>query len=294
MATRVANTSPGSSSTGMPVDGGQGGAGHHVRRARPDRGRAREGLQPVAHARVPHGRVHHRLLVARLVVPQPGLPSPHSSSACPIPATLPWPKIPSSPRRTAARGRRAPTTGRPGSAPSPDPRSVSSFIPPLRSSAAGGPLPAPPKSTAPTRARGRRRQPCPLGRRAGHHVEVVQVVAGCGHRRAVPAVRHQHRVPGSTSASTSIGRSACRRPAGRPSRPGRPRSSRSPPGRIPRRGPRRACAEGRTTSSLPESAPRTRSTCGRRETSPGYRSSLTCRLARPAPRTSTGTPSARP
>ncbi len=33
-------------------------------------------------------------------------------------------------------------------------------------------------------------------RRAGHHVEVVQVVAGRGHRGAVVAVRHQHDVTG--------------------------------------------------------------------------------------------------
>ena len=39
-------------------------------------------------------------------------------------------------------------------------------------------------------------QPGALGAGAGHHVEVVQVVAGRGHRRAVPAVRHEHDVAG--------------------------------------------------------------------------------------------------
>ena len=36
--------------------------------------------------------------------------------------------------------------------------------------------------------------PGPLVARAGHHVEVVEVVAGHGHRRAVPSVRDEHDV----------------------------------------------------------------------------------------------------
>ena len=39
-------------------------------------------------------------------------------------------------------------------------------------------------------------EPGPLGTRAGHDVEVVEVVAGRGHRRAVPAVRHEDDVAG--------------------------------------------------------------------------------------------------
>src|SRR5829696_623255 len=39
-------------------------------------------------------------------------------------------------------------------------------------------------------------QPGPLGARPGHDVEVVEVVAGRGHRRAVPAARDEHRVAG--------------------------------------------------------------------------------------------------
>ena len=38
--------------------------------------------------------------------------------------------------------------------------------------------------------------PGALGVRARHHVEVVEVVAGCGHRRSVPAVRDEDRVAG--------------------------------------------------------------------------------------------------
>src|SRR5690606_2342657 len=38
--------------------------------------------------------------------------------------------------------------------------------------------------------------PGPLVAGAGHHVEVVEVVAGGGHGRAVPAVRDGHHVPG--------------------------------------------------------------------------------------------------
>jgi hypothetical protein len=45
-------------------------AGDHVRRARADRRRAREGAEPVLHARVAGRRVDHPLLVARLVVRQ--------------------------------------------------------------------------------------------------------------------------------------------------------------------------------------------------------------------------------
>ena len=39
-------------------------------------------------------------------------------------------------------------------------------------------------------------QPRPFGRRAGHHVQVVEVVARNRHRRAVPAVRDEHDVAG--------------------------------------------------------------------------------------------------
>src|SRR5690606_39610140 len=38
--------------------------------------------------------------------------------------------------------------------------------------------------------------PGPVVAGAGHHVEVVEVVAGGGHGRAVPAVRDGHHVPG--------------------------------------------------------------------------------------------------
>ena len=46
--------------------------------------------------------------------------------------------------------------------------------------------------------------PDPLGVRARHDVEVVEVVAGCGHRRAVPAVGDEDGVARRTSAQTSI------------------------------------------------------------------------------------------
>jgi len=52
----------------QPVDRRGRGAGHHVRRSRPDRGRAREGGEAVPHLRKPGCDVHHALLVARLVV----------------------------------------------------------------------------------------------------------------------------------------------------------------------------------------------------------------------------------
>ena len=55
---------------GQPVDGRERRAGHHVRRAGADRGRARECCEPVLHPREPDGGVHHRLLVPRLVVGQ--------------------------------------------------------------------------------------------------------------------------------------------------------------------------------------------------------------------------------
>src|SRR5262249_48932453 len=47
------------------VDGGQRGAGDHVRRARADRRRARPRAEAIALPRVADRHVHHRLLVAR-------------------------------------------------------------------------------------------------------------------------------------------------------------------------------------------------------------------------------------
>ena len=55
---------------GQPVHGREGGAGDHVRRPRPDRARARERPEAVAHPRVAGRDVHHPLLAARLVVGQ--------------------------------------------------------------------------------------------------------------------------------------------------------------------------------------------------------------------------------
>ena len=49
---------------GQPVDGGQRGAGEHVRRSRSDTGRYRPGLQPVLLPGIANGGVHHGLLVA--------------------------------------------------------------------------------------------------------------------------------------------------------------------------------------------------------------------------------------
>ena len=53
-----------------PVHRRERGPGDHVRRAGPDRRRAHERAEPVAHPRVTGGRVHHRLLVPALVVGQ--------------------------------------------------------------------------------------------------------------------------------------------------------------------------------------------------------------------------------
>src|SRR5204862_3756530 len=50
------------------VDRGERRAGDHVRRARPDRGRAGQRAEPVLHPRVAGRGVHHRLLVPGLVV----------------------------------------------------------------------------------------------------------------------------------------------------------------------------------------------------------------------------------
>src|ERR1039457_1535078 len=52
------------------VDRRERGSGHHIGRARADRGRARERLQPVPHPGEADRRVHHRLLVAGQVIPQ--------------------------------------------------------------------------------------------------------------------------------------------------------------------------------------------------------------------------------
>ena len=54
----------------LAVRGRHGGAGQHVRRARPDRRGAGHGLEPVERAGVAGGRVHHALLVAGQVVGQ--------------------------------------------------------------------------------------------------------------------------------------------------------------------------------------------------------------------------------
>ena len=81
---------------------------------------------------------------------------------------------------------------------------------------------------------------------AGHHVEVVQVVAGRRHRRPVPAVRDQDDVAGpDRRRGRSIGRSACRTRAGTrgPARAARRR-------RCSGRSPRARSRPSRTSSCL--------------------------------------------
>ena len=84
---------------GEAVDGGKGGACDHVRRPRADRRRAGERREPVPHPGEADGDVHHGLLIAGRGSrgARPGRCSSASRSASPIPATLPWPKIPKQP-----------------------------------------------------------------------------------------------------------------------------------------------------------------------------------------------------
>ena len=209
----------------QPVHRGQRGSGDHVRRAGPDRGGAGQRREPVAHPRVAGRGVHHALLVARLVVGQRARPpaSSASSSACPTPATLPCPKMPKQPAnsrcstpsrslRWAARKRTSawatvsrtvviePSPGVNGS----------------RGSTAWAAQVSRTQAWAGSSQISQARSP-----RAGHHVEVVQVVAGRRHRRPVPAVRHQHDVTrcAPRRARRPVAPATRRRPAGSRSRP---------------------------------------------------------------------------
>ena len=136
-----------------------------------------------------------------------------SSSACPTPATLPWPKMPnvpaisrcSTPSRSEywlARNRiRAWATVsliRGTSSGHPDPRSETGAQPPASRPAHGQPrihVLALPGFADPGVGRVVGEAPLALAG-AGHHVQVVEVVAGRGHRRAVVAGRQQHVVAG--------------------------------------------------------------------------------------------------
>ena len=181
-----------------------------------------------------------RLLVAGQVVRQvaPGRSRCACSSAWPTPATLPWPKMPKQPAiepvlDAVALGVLA------GQEPhdrlgdgEPHGHALLSSVVGQRQARVDGLVG--PGAADPGVRRVVADQPGPLGARAGHHVEVVEVVAGRGHRRAVPAVRDQHDVAGAHlgAARRSAGPGRCRRPAGSraraPSAPPRPRSSRSP------------------------------------------------------------------
>ena len=103
-------------------------------------------------------------------------------------------------------------------------------------------------------------QPGALGARAGHDVEVVQVGVRGGHRRAVPAVRHEHDVTGA-HLGEHVDRPLrrCRRPAGsRRHRVPRPSVGLRLElvdllelGLDARRGRCRACAAARSSSCRP-------------------------------------------
>src|SRR3954454_12639792 len=133
-----------------------------------------------------------------------------SSSACPTPATLPWPKMPkqpaisrcSTPSRSvywAARNRTSAWatvsfTGSPPSAVLAD--AWRSCVPPRgRQGQPRVELLLVPRRADPGVCRVVGEAPCAL---AGprHDVEVIEVVAGGGHRRAVVAVRHHDGVAG--------------------------------------------------------------------------------------------------
>ena len=88
-----------------PVDRRESGTGEHVGGARADRGGAHPRLQAVLLAGVGDRGVDHRLLVAGEDVGEVSSPSASSfcSSAWPIPATLPWPKMPKQPAKSFCR-----------------------------------------------------------------------------------------------------------------------------------------------------------------------------------------------
>ncbi len=82
----------------------RGGRCQHVRGARADGRRRREGRTAAVHAREADGLVHHRLLVAGLVVgQQAGCSTWSCLMACPSPATLPCPKMPKIPGMVRSR-----------------------------------------------------------------------------------------------------------------------------------------------------------------------------------------------
>ena len=220
------------------VDGGEGGAGDEVGGAGADGGGDGVRGEAVRLAGVADGGVHHRLLVAALVVRH----VVGRTRAAPGrgPATLPWPKMPQvapisrcrSPSRSVYWAARKRTSAW---------ATVSRMVVGVGR-----------RSSVPLRVvRVEADPPLPLGARAGHHVQVVHVVAGLrrwtGRASRRGRVRRHRSGPRRGRRIRPRGRG---RRAGSRSRSGRrSRSSRSPRARSPRpAGARRACAAGTRTS----------------------------------------------
>ena len=217
------------------VGGGQRRAGEHVGRARADRRGARHGLQPVAHPGEADRGVHHALLVAGQVVGHLARCRPPPAGPGRRPATLPCPKIPNAPgiRRCSTPSRSLYWLARNRTSAWAT-VSLTARLLRGRERQAGVDLLVLPGAADPGVRRVVADQPGPLVAGPGHDVEVVEVVAGGGHRRAVPAVRDEHGVAaahlGADVDLAARARGVDALVAG--AVVGRPRSSRSPPARL--------------------------------------------------------------
>src|ERR671913_1042771 len=128
-----------------------------------------------------------------------GSVSGSSSSACskawPMPATLPWPKIPKQPAKACALRRRIRSTERRGPSPVPARRSGEQPPPPsLLSHESGVDGLIRPGVPHPGLIRVIGNLPGAFGARTGHHVQVVHVEPRSRHARSMPPVRDEHRI----------------------------------------------------------------------------------------------------